>query len=34
MPLIIETELLVIVAYLLGVALGWRIFRPKRESFL
>ena len=34
MPLILETELLVIVAYLIGVGLGWVIFRPRRETFL
>jgi hypothetical protein len=34
MPLIAETELLVVIAYLIGVALGWRIFRPKREGYL
>ncbi|MDQ4087670.1 MAG: hypothetical protein M3177_06650 [Pseudomonadota bacterium] len=34
MPLILETELLVALAYLIGIGLGWLIFRPKRESYL
>ena len=34
MPLILETELLVAVAYLVGVGIGWVIFRPRRETFL
>ena len=34
MPLILETELLVAIAYLIGVGIGWVIFRPRRETFL
>ena len=34
MPLILETWILVAVAYLIGVGLGWVLFRPKRETFL
>jgi len=34
MPLILETELLVLAAYLIGVGIGWLIFRPRRETFL
>lgn len=34
MPLLIETEILVVAAYLLGLGLGWVFFRPKRETFL
>ena len=34
MPLIVETLLLVAAAYLIGVGIGWRIFRPRRETFL
>lgn len=34
MPLLIETELLVMAFYGLGVALGWRLFRPRPTSFL
>lgn len=34
MPLLAETELLVLGAYLLGVAIGRLIFRPRREHFL
>ena len=34
MPLLIETELLVLVFYALGVVLGWRLFRPRPTSFL
>jgi hypothetical protein len=34
MPLIAETEILVAAAYLIGVGLGWLLFRPKRETFL
>lgn len=33
-PLLAETLLLVAAAYLLGIGLGWVLFRPKRESFL
>ena len=34
MPLLIETELLVLAAYALGLGVGWVLFRPKRDSFL
>jgi len=33
-PLIVETLLLVVAAYLVGIGIGWLIFRPKREGFL
>ncbi len=33
-PLLAETWLLVAAAYLLGVGVGWLLFRPGRESFL
>lgn len=34
MPLLAETELLVIAAFLIGLGLGWLLFRPKREGYL
>jgi hypothetical protein len=35
MPLLAETLLLIAVAYLVGVALGWLLFRPRKQtSFL
>jgi hypothetical protein len=34
MPLLIETEILVVVAFLVGLGLGWVFFRPRRETFL
>ena len=35
MPLLAETLILIVVAYLVGVALGWLLFgRPKKTSFL
>jgi hypothetical protein len=34
MPLFAETELLVLLFYLIGVGIGWLIFRPRRETFL
>lgn len=34
MPLLIETEILVLVAFALGLGVGWLLFRPKRDSFL
>ena len=34
MPLLLETEFLVLLAFLIGVGLGRLIFRPKREGFL
>lgn len=35
MPLIVETLLLVAIAYALGLGIGWLLFgRPKRQGFL
>lgn len=34
MPLLAETELLVAIAYLIGIGIGWLIFRPKRQGYL
>ena len=35
MPLLIETELLVLGAWLVGLGIGWLLFgRPKRQGFL
>jgi len=35
MPLLIEIELLVLGAWLVGLAIGWLLFgRPKRQGFL
>ena len=35
MPLLLETLIVLVVAYLLGVGLGWLFFgRRKRESYL
>lgn len=34
MPLLAETEILVVVAFLIGVGLARLIFRPKRDTFL
>ena len=35
MPLLAETLILVAIAWLIGVGLGWLFFgRPKRETFL
>ena len=34
MPLLAETELLVLAAYLVGVTLGWILFRPRSDHFL
>jgi hypothetical protein len=35
MPLLIETILLVIAAYLVGIALAWLLFgRAKKDSYL
>lgn len=34
MPLLAETELLVIAAFLIGLGLGWLLFRPRREGYL
>jgi hypothetical protein len=33
-PLLAETLLLVALAYLIGVGIGWLVSRPKRETFL
>ena len=34
MPLLAELLGLAALAYLIGVAIGWRIFRPRRVGFL
>jgi hypothetical protein len=35
MPLLVETIILVVLAYLAGVALAWLLWgRPKRDSYL
>ena len=34
MPLLAETLLLAAVAYLVGLGLGWLIFRPRRTGYL
>jgi hypothetical protein len=35
MPLLLETLLLTVAAYLVGLALAWLLFgRPKRDSYL
>ncbi len=34
MPLLIETELLVLGAFLIGLGVGWLFLRPKPETFL
>ncbi len=34
LPLILESALLVTIAYLIGIALGWVLFRPRRQGFL
>ena len=34
MPLLIESEVLVLIAFLAGVGLGWLFFRRKRDGFL
>ncbi|HEX8640287.1 MAG TPA: hypothetical protein VF704_03930 [Allosphingosinicella sp.] len=34
MPLLLETEFLVFLAFLIGVGLGRLVFRPRREGFL
>ena len=34
MPLLIETEILVIAAYLVGLGVGAFLFRPKRQTYL
>ena len=34
MPLLAETELLVVVAFLVGVALARFLFRPRQDHFL
>lgn len=35
MPLLVETLIPIILAYLIGVGVGWLFFgRPKRDSYL
>ena len=34
MPLLVETEAFVALAYLIGVGIGWRLFRPKKQGYL
>lgn len=34
LPLIVETLLISAAAYLIGVGIGWLVFRPRRETFL
>lgn len=34
LPLLVETWILVGIAFLIGLGLGWLIFRPRREGFL
>lgn len=34
LPLLIETEALVLVFFGLGLLFGWRLFRPRREGYL
>lgn len=34
MPLLLEIEFLVTLAFLAGIGIGWLIFRPKRVGFL
>lgn len=34
MPLLLETELMAVAAYLVGIGIGWLLFRPRRETFL
>ena len=34
MPLLAETEILVVIAWLVGIGIAWLLFRPKRETFL
>ena len=34
MPLLIETELLVALAYFIGLGLGALLFRPRRQTYL
>jgi hypothetical protein len=34
MPLLAETLILVVLAYLIGVGLGWLLFRRRKSSFL
>lgn len=34
MPLIAETEVLVVIAYLAGVVIAKLVFRPKRDTYL
>ena len=34
MPLLLETELLVLIAYFVGLGLAWLLFRRKHDRFL
>ena len=34
MPLLLETEFLVILVYAIGVGLGWLLFRRRRQTYL
>lgn len=34
LPLLVETEALALLPWLIGIALGWHLFRPRRETFL
>jgi hypothetical protein len=34
MSLLIETEILVLAAFAVGLGVGWLFFRPKRDHFL
>ena len=34
LPLLVETELMVLFFFGLGLALGWRLFRPRRQGYL
>ena len=34
LPLLLETELMVLFFFGLGLALGWRLFRPRRQGYL
>lgn len=34
LPLLVETMLLAVLAWLIGLGIGWALFRPKRRTFL
>lgn len=34
MPLLLETLIALVIAYLAGVAIAWLLFRPKKDSYL